>query len=176
MSNAGICYVAGDGWSYGGGDSDGRSHVGGGGDDDEGNDDGDPMVASYCSDVLMMNPVGGIYARAGSSTAPYPTPILPPPPGLPPPSIPGGSSSAVSPAVAAASSSALSMSREVPQNCPYCNKVISNFYNLKKHISTMHRSPAIYQTCTHCSATFRTPEYLRKHLVNVHKYPVKKKK
>lgn len=67
-------------------------------------------------------------------------------------------------------------SREVPQSCPYCSKLISNFYNLKKHIATMHQSPAFYHACAHCSAAFRTAEYLRKHLVNVHKYPVKKKK
>ncbi|KAK4295788.1 hypothetical protein Pmani_031675 [Petrolisthes manimaculis] len=67
-------------------------------------------------------------------------------------------------------------SREVPRSCPICHKVISNFYNLKKHITTMHQAPVHYHACAHCTAAFRTPEYLRKHLVNVHKYPVKKKK
>lgn len=105
---------------------------------------------SYGGSGTMQVVVGGECSRH------EPTMSVPPPP-LPPSPTPLSS-------------------REVPQSCPYCSKQISNFYNLKKHIATMHQNPTVYQACTHCTAAFRTPEYLRKHLVNVHKYPVKKKK
>ena len=149
-SNTGVCYVAGVGdWSYGGGGDDGIGSFS--------DDRGMSRVASYGSDVLLTS-------SSAASISSY-SPLPPPPPTTP---LRMGPSSS--------GSQALTMSREVPQTCPYCSKVISNFYNLKKHISTMHQSPAVFQPCTHCTATFRTPEYLRKHLVNVHKYPVKKKK
>lgn len=59
------------------------------------------------------------------------------------------------------------------QQCPYCNKHLSNVGNWRKHVLTMHFAREKLFKCEMCPSSFRTTEYLQKHYVRVHNFPQK---